>query len=309
MTLDEIRQKKAQYGYSNEQMARLSGLPLSTVQKVLGGTTKSPRYSTLLALGSVFPKEPKTDDLNDLIKPVYPICGVDPGISMVRETPVRYGGEPSAKELKEDLISSEARRQKSERYPCQGSYTLADYLSLPDDQWVELIDGIFYDMGAPTTPHQFISGEIYAVLRSFIRKKGGNCVPFISPIDVQLDCDDKTMVQPDVIVVCSHSKITAARIIGAPDLVVEVLSPGTKNKDIFIKAAKYRNAGVGECWLVDPTKEKILKYVFTSPGKDIPEGDMDMFIYGFQDKVPVSIFKEECVIDFAEIKKGYSFIK
>ena len=79
---------------------------------------------------------------------------------------------------------------------------------------------------------------------------GNKCVPFVAPTDVQLDCDDKTMVQPDVLVVCDRSKITKERIVGAPDLVMEVISPSRVTVDIFIKVQKYKNAGVREYWLV-----------------------------------------------------------
>ena len=207
MTLDEIRQKKRQYGYTNEQMATLSGLPLSTVQKVLGGTTKSPRRQTLAALAAVFPKETPVSYRED-------VTALPSGIA---EPPAAYG----------------ARR--TPRWPRQGEYTLEDYLALPDDVRVELIDGVFYDMGAPTTVHQEVVGEVFFLLKSFIRSHGGSCRPFISPVDVQLDADDGTIVQPDVLLLCDPSKRTYERIVGAPDLVMEVLSPSTRSKDILIK--------------------------------------------------------------------------
>ena len=88
----------------------------------------------------------------------------------------------------------------------QGEYTLEDYYALPEEQRVELIDGVIYDMSAPTSVHQLLGTEILLVLKDYIRKEHGLCVPVASPIDVQLDCDDKTMVQPDVIVVCDLGK-------------------------------------------------------------------------------------------------------
>lgn len=306
MTIDEIRRKKAEYGYSNEQMASLSGLPLSTVQKVLGGTTKTPRRSTLLALGSVFPKESAVQ--HGSIGPVYPIHGEDPSIFMVREPRVRYGTEASAEEIEEDNFRDEVKSQLSSRYPYQGSYTLDDYLALPADQRVELIDGIFYDMSAPTTTHQIVSGEIYYALRDYINSKGGSCIPFMSPVDVQLDCDNKTMIQPDVIVVCDRSKITRSRIVGAPDFVAEVLSPSTRRKDMFNKLSKYMKAGVKEYWMIDILEQKIVKWIFADTSRNPDSIDRLPVIYDFQDTVPVYIFNDECVIDFSEIDKSCSFI-
>ncbi len=286
--LEEIRLKKRLLGYTNAIMAEKSGLPLSTVQKVLGGTTKSPRFETLLALESAFPKEenayaaPSTGALLEealpapaLPEPVhYPYTCAPPG-----------------------------------KYPRQGSYTLEDYLALPDDQRVELIDGVFYDMGAPTIPHQVLGGEIFALLRDFLRKKKGPCMPLVSPVDVQLDRDDKTILQPDVMVVCDRSKLTPARVFGAPDFLVEVLSPGTRSKDMLIKYNKYRNAGVKEYWAVDPKKETVIQYLFDDPCEEEPDGDITLRLYSFDQPVPVELFQGELEINFREIADSYAFFK
>ena len=194
------------------------------------------------------------------------------------------------------------------KYPRQGSYTIDDYLALPDDQRVELIDGVIYDMSASTTHHQLIGGEIYALLREYILRKGGSCVPFVSPVDVQLDKDDKTIVQPDVCVVWDHAKINRAKIYGAPDFIVEVFSPSTKMKDILIKMKKYQNAGVKEYWMVDPDGETVTRILFKPATAAFPDGDMDMKTYPFSRPVPVGIFNNECVINFAEIIERYSFM-
>ena len=280
MNLEEIRQKKKEYGYTNLQMAEKSGLPLATVQKVLGGTTKAPRYQTIQALASVFSEEARC----------YPESASAP--DMIREPGMAYA----------------VKTQPQPRYPRQGSYTIDDYLALPDEQRVELIDGVIYDMSAPTTPHQLIGGEIHALLREFIMRKKGSCIPFISPVDVQLDRDNRTMVQPDVCVVCDRSIINHARIYGAPDFVVEVLSPSTKMKDILIKMRKYQNAGVREYWMVDSDAETVTRILYEAPKEGYPDGDMKMEAFPFSTPVPVGIFNDECVIDFAEIRERYAFM-
>ena len=114
MNLEEIRQKKKEYGYTNLQMAEKSGLPLATVQKVLGGTTKAPRYQTIEALASVFPKETLYDRQTESSP------------DMIREAGAAYAAQTNPKQ----------------RYPRQGTNTIDDYLALPDDQRVELIDGV-----------------------------------------------------------------------------------------------------------------------------------------------------------------------
>ena len=280
MTLEEIRQKKKEYGYTNRQMAEKSGLPLATVQKVLGGTTRAPRYQTIQALASVFPEE----------------------------TQYRKESVSTPDRVREPGMAYSAQAHPKSRYPRQGSYTIDDYLALPDDQRAELIDGVIYDMSAPTTPHQLIGGEIHALLREFLLQKKGSCIPFIAPVDVRLDKDSRTMVQPDVCVVCDLSKIQRAEIYGAPDFVVEVLSPSTKMKDILIKMRKYQNAGVREYWMVDPDEETVSRILFKPPTEDYPDGDMKMEIYPFSTPVPVGIFNDECVIDLGEIRKRYSFM-
>lgn len=175
----------------------------------------------------------------------------------------------------------------------QGEYTLEDYYAIPDERRVELIDGVIYDMAAPTFTHQDLTGSIYFKLRLHIFEKNGACKPIMSPFDVQLDRDDKTMVQPDVMVVCDRDKIINRCLYGAPDFVVEILSPSTSKKDSTIKLKKYKAAGVREYWMVDPDKKKVVVYDWNK--SDIP------VVYGFDAKVPVGIFDGECVIDFEEI--------
>ena len=175
----------------------------------------------------------------------------------------------------------------------QGEYTLEDYYAISEERRVELIDGVIYDMASPTYMHQDITGSIYFELRSYILGKKGTCKPIMSPYDVQLDCDDKTMIQPDVIVACDSDKIKNRCLYGAPDFIVEILSPSTAKKDATIKLRKYEAAGVREYWMVEPDKKKVVVYDWCK--SEIP------IVYGFEDKVPVGIFDGECKIDFAKI--------
>ena len=176
-----------------------------------------------------------------------------------------------------------------------GSYTLDDYYALPDDQRVELIDGYFYTMLSPTFGHQSIAGEIHRQIANYIMDNGVSCRPFIAPVDVQLDCDNKTMVEPDVGIVCDTSKIKRFGIYGAPDFLVEVISPSTKKRDYTLKLSKYIEAGVREYWIVDAAQEKILVYFF--------ESDNYPVIYGFDKPVPVNIYEGNLAIDFTNIAK------
>ena len=118
--------------------------------------------------------------------------------------------------------------------------------------------------------------------------------------DVQLDMDDKTMVQPDVIVVCDRDKITKSGIKGAPDLVVEVVSPSNFFVDLSIKFAKYKRAGVREYWLVIPESKTVITYFFDED--DIPEE------HTFEDIIPVSIWDGKCTVDFKKIYSEIEFL-
>ena len=117
----------------------------------------------------------------------------------------------------------------------QGEYTVEDYYALPDERRVELIDGVIYDMSAPTCNHQLVGGEIYRQIANYIHGNNGKCIPMMSPVDVRLNCDNKTMVQPDLLVLCDLGKIKRKCIYGVPDFIIEVLSPGTKKKDTMLK--------------------------------------------------------------------------
>lgn len=281
LTLEEIRQKKEAYGYTAEQLSKLSGVPLGTLQKVLANVTKSPRYETLQALSAVF--EGRAAKRRVAYQP--------------KEETGRIGEPEPAYAVPNTIIAANWNT-----YDRQGTYTLEDYLALPDEQRVELIDGVIYDMGSPTIPHQLIGGHIYRRIAEYIDKRKRKCMPLIAPTDVQLDCDSYTIVQPDVMIVCDRSKINRSRIYGAPDFVLEVLSPSTKKKDMLIKYMKYCCAGVKEYWMVDPMKEQVITYDFRDPE------DIQMHLYSFQDKVPMMLYDGDLIIDFQEIKDYISGI-
>ena len=125
-------------------------------------------------------------------------------------------------------------------------------------------------------------------------------MPFMAPTDVQLDCDDRTVVQPDVMVVCDRGKYRNGRVWGAPDLIIEVLSPSTRKKDMTLKQHKYANAGVREYWMIEPKSQQILVYDFEH--EDFPK------IYGFSDRIPVLIWDGRCEIDFSMIWEHVKFL-
>ena len=121
----------------------------------------------------------------------------------------------------------------------QGEYTIEDYRKLPEDERAELIDGTIYDMAAPLSVHQLLASKIYSSLAGYIEKNQDACIPMFAPVDVQLDQDDKTMVQPDLMIVCDRKKLTRQGVFGAPDFIIEILSESTRKKDSYLKLMKY----------------------------------------------------------------------
>ena len=175
--------------------------------------------------------------------------------------------------------------------PNKQSYTTEDIYSLPDGQRAELIDGTMYMMAPPGTRHQRIVSMLHAAIYNYIKSHGGSCEVFPAPFAVFLNADNKNYVEPDISVICDKDKIDEKGCNGAPDWVIEVVSPGSRRIDYFIKLFKYRTAGVREYWIVDPEKERITVYNFE---------EEDGADYDFDDKVRSCIYAD-LEIDFAGI--------
>jgi len=154
-------------------------------------------------------------------------------------------------------------------------YTYADYMTWIDDKRRELIAGIVRLISAPNTRHATVSGEMYNSMFNYIKKQKGKCKVFHAPFDVRLpkrpeDIQDNkidTVVQPDVCVICDLSKIDERGCIGAPDMVVEVLSPSSRQYDYVHKREKYESSGVKEYWVVAPLSKTVDVFILQPDGK------------------------------------------
>lgn len=145
----------------------------------------------------------------------------------------------------------------------EGRFTYADYLGWPEEERWELIDGAAFDMTpAPTEQHQRILMNLAALLHRAL--EGGPCRVYPAPFDVRLKKAEEeelaTVVQPDISVICDPGKLDEAGCVGAPDLVVEVLSPSTAYKDQTEKLAAYEKHGVREYWIINPDRGSVLVY-------------------------------------------------
>jgi Uma2 family endonuclease len=145
-----------------------------------------------------------------------------------------------------------------------GSYTYADYLEWETDKRYEIIDGEAYMMSSPSISHQAISGELFGQFRNFL--KGKPCRVFAAPLDVRLfprdDNGDKTVVQPDLLVVCDESKLEDGKSCrGAPDMVIEILSPSNTSNSLLLKFNQYLAAGVREYWIIVPETKAVQVHI------------------------------------------------
>ncbi|MBO6158152.1 MAG: Uma2 family endonuclease, partial [Firmicutes bacterium] len=172
-------------------------------------------------------------------------------------------------------------------------YTIGDYYALPDDLRVELIDGDFYLMEAPSTVHQGIIAELTFLFQLFVRQKQGTCRVFMSPLDVRLLYGQPTILQPDILIICDPAKTKLRGIFGAPDLVIEILSKTSRRKDMGLKLSKYMEAKVKEYWMIDPLQHKVFVYQ--------PEKEEFCTLYSFDEEIPVGIWNGECRINMKEV--------
>lgn len=167
--------------------------------------------------------------------------------------------------------------------PKERIYTIEDIYALPDGERAELIDGRIYYMSPPNTKHQRISSFLSRKIGNYIDVNKGRCEVFAAPFAVHLDEKTNTYVEPDISVICDPDKLDARGCKGAPDWVIEIVSPGSRRMDYYIKLFKYRTAGVREYWIVDPSKEQIMVY-------DFEHEDTEQ--YTFQDSIKVGIYED-----------------
>jgi Uma2 family endonuclease len=173
----------------------------------------------------------------------------------------------------------------------QSNYSYADYIKSPEEDRYEVIDGQIISMSpAPTPRHQHVQRELLIEFGTYLR--GKECSVFGSPIDVCLFADQTTSnekikdwVQPDMVVVCDRNKINQQNIVGAPDLVIEILSPSTARNDRVVKFNNFQKAGVKEYWIVDPSNEYVEVFLLQN-NRFISSG-----FYTKEDSIKVSILE------------------
>lgn len=170
-------------------------------------------------------------------------------------------------------------------------YTIEDIYALPAGQRAELIDGQIYNMAPPSPLHQELVMELSATLRDYIKKNNGTCKVYPAPFAVFLNQDDQNYVEPDISVICDSNKMNDRGCNGAPDFIIEIVSPSSQRMDYLTKLFKYRTAGVREYWIVNPMKQTVQVYCF--------DNVEDSTQYSFDDEISVGIYDDLkiCITD------------
>ena len=161
-------------------------------------------------------------------------------------------------------------------------YTIDDIYALPSGTRAELIDGQIYYMAPSSTNHQRILNYLNTEINLYIRENAGKCEVFPAPFAVFLSKNGKNYVEPDISVICSKEKITEKGCDGAPDWVIEIVSPSSKQMDYYTKLFKYRAAYVREYWIVDPERKMVTVYQFEKE---------TMEQYSFGEAIPAGIYE------------------
>ncbi len=188
-----------------------------------------------------------------------------------------------------------AQRDDSQRW------TYADYLTWPDEQRWEIIDGVAYAMSpAPTTIHQRIIRKLATRINAHL--EGKKCELFWAPFDVRLadsaavsDNYVETVVQPDIVVICDNNKLDERGCNGAPDLIIEITSPSTGKNDLTVKFELYQRHGVKEYWIVLPAEQTVLVFKL---GEDMVYGTPARYAVGHKIAVPLL---DDLVVDLADV--------
>ena len=173
----------------------------------------------------------------------------------------------------------------------QRLYTVEEYLTWDEDVRAELYEGTLIMLARPTQRHQWMLIEIATQLHTFLR--GKPCRVYPAPFGVRLSENEETVFEPDIVVVCDESKLGGKLFIGAPDMVIEILSPSTARMDKKLKYYKYQQAGVKEYWIVDPELNLLEVNI-------LRDNRYTTMIYSETDNAPVHIL-EGCEINLADV--------
>ena len=181
-------------------------------------------------------------------------------------------------------MSDAMRIDDYEDYEEKRRYTYADYLEWEGPERYQLINGEVFQMASPSVAHQALLVGLLTPFDNWLQ--GKPCKVFAAPLDVRLfpkeDKSDNTVVQPDLLVVCDKDKLSKGSVDGAPDLVIEIVSPSNTRSELFLKFQYYMKAGVREYWVIDPEMRQVQVHIYEN-------GHYISSIYENSDHIPVTV--------------------
>ena len=296
MDVKELKERKKALKLTTAQLAFIAELPIGTVSKIMTGETRNPSYVTIEKLDKALAHE-------EMLARVH--AYVEELMAYIHEHP-----EESVDQIRFERQYRKAHNLDNSPLPYAMPRTTQNNAldtelfhdsrvneeicaQLGESRWIELMDGRLIINEMPDMNHQIIVQKLGKFIDAFIDNNIGKCKMFNVGINVFLDEDDYTLVIPDIVVLCDQSKLGQKGIIGAPDWVIEVISPSTRSYDYNRKMHKYMATGVREYWIIDPLKEKVITYV---------EGETLMaHVYDFTESVPVYIYGGKLQICISEL--------
>jgi Uma2 family endonuclease len=301
VNIKDIRRRKKELNLTTAEIAYRAKLPVSTVSKVMTGETTRPRYITVEKINEVLAREEMLirvrayiDELLAYIKE-HPDEDVDQ-IKFEKEYRRRNNLDKSSLPYSKPIDTAVVQPSGNLAILRTERVNIEQLLDLEQDRRLELIDGHLIVNEFPGMRHQLLVKNLGKVIDRYIDETGGECLMLNVGANVRLDEDDYNLVGPDIVVLCDSNKVEELGIIGAPDWIIEVVSPSSRGRDYKLKMCKYINAGVREYWIIDPEKEKVTTYI---------EGEPTMaYVYGFDDDIPVYIYEGKLKICIREMDEA-----
>ncbi len=286
MDVKELKERKKALRLTTAQLACLAELPVSTVSKIMTGETKKPSYITIEKIDKALAREEMLARVRVYVDELLAYVREHPGeqvdqIGFEKEYRKRHNLNNAPLPYAITMAHGE-RFDGSLALSGDGRVTSRILSDIGEDRRIELIDGHLIINEMPGLAHQMMVQNLGKIIDRFIDENNGKCLLFSVGVNVRLDEDDYTVVIPDITVLCDKSKLEEKGIAGAPDWVIEVVSPSTRGLDYKTKMHKYMNAGVREYWIIDLEKEKVVTYIEGEP--------MMVYVYEFSDEVPVYIY-------------------
>ena len=287
MNIDELKKRKKQLKLTVSDLAILADLPQGTVSKIMTGETKMPRLETMEHLEMAICREEQKRRIEAYLCAMKEYLQVH--IEMI-EAPYKFETIYRRIHNLEDKPIALAD-SLSERVPIWGKLALDKKKKIStnsflhmgyENRWVELYEGTVIVSEAPGIEHQLMVKSINKQIEKYIEENQGKCQVFDMGLNVKLDEDEDSILIPDILVLCDEQKMRSFGVQGAPDWVIEVVSPSTRQYDYKKKSMKYLSHGVRELWLVDLEKRIVITYVNQEYAVSA--------IYPFGESVPVRIY-------------------